>query len=300
MTRSVVSLLTVALFVGVQAPSVESVLARAGEYVAQSRQDLAALVAEEYSVQIQRNYGVQSGDLPGLGESSGHTRRSLRSELVLLATPGRNVWHTYRHTFALNERPVDDQKDRLRRIFSGPPAAAVAEATRLSNENARFNLGAIRRNMNLPTLALEFLAATSQPGFSFTKKGEKKVDGVPAWVIAFVEVRRPSLISTPDGRSLPVRGEIWVDPANGRVMKTQVTLDSLDAFKEMKERPQDYSAFPRVAIETTFRLDRGLNAWVPAEMKEFYDRGVEVVTCTVTYTNYSRLEIDLTALVPKG
>jgi hypothetical protein len=35
-------------------------------------------------------------------------------------------------------------------------------------------------------------------------------------------------------------------------------------------------------------------------MKEFYDRGVEVVTCTVTYTNYSRLEIDLTALVPKG
>jgi hypothetical protein len=48
--------------------------------------------------------------------------------LVLLAAPGRNVWHTYRHTFALNEEPVDDQKDRLRRIFSGPPAAAVAVA----------------------------------------------------------------------------------------------------------------------------------------------------------------------------
>jgi hypothetical protein len=300
MTRSVVGLLTVGLLVGVQAPSLETVIARAGEYVAQSRQDLAALVAEEYSVQIQRNYGVQSSNLPGLGESSGHTRRTLRSELVLLAIPGRNVWDVYRHTFALNGQPVDDQKDRLRRIFSGSPAAAVVEATRLSNENARHNLGAIRRNMNLPTLALEFLAPASQPGFSFTKKAEKRVDGVPVWVIAFDEVRRPSLILTPDGRSLPVRGEIWIDPANGRVMKTQVTLDSLDAFKEMKERPQDYSAFPRVAIETTFRLDRALNAWVPAEMKESYDRGIEVVTCTVTYTNYSRLEIDLAALVPKG
>ena len=91
MTRSVVGLLTVGLFVGVQAPSLESVLARAGEYVAQSRQNLAALVAEEYSVQIQRNYGVQSGNLPGMGESSGHTRRSLRSEFVLLAVPGRNA-----------------------------------------------------------------------------------------------------------------------------------------------------------------------------------------------------------------
>jgi hypothetical protein len=300
MTRSVVGLLTVGLFVGVQAPSLETVLARAGEYVAQSRQDVSALFAEEYSVQILRNYGVQSGDLPGLGESSGHTRRSLRSELVLLAVPGRNVWDVYRHTFALNEQPVDDLKDRLRRVFSGPPAAAVAEATRLSIESARRNLGAIRRTMNVPTLALEFLASASQPGFSFTKKGEKKVDGVPVWVIAFAEVRRPSLISTPDGRSLPVRGEMWIDPANGRVMKTQVTLDSLDAFKEMKERPEDYTAFPRVAIETTFRLDRALNAWVPAEMKESYDRGFEVVTCTVTYTNYSRLEIDLTLLVPKG
>jgi len=39
---------------------------------------------------------------------------------------------------------------------------------------------------------------------------------------------------------------------------------------------------------------------VPVEMQESYDRGAEVVTCTVTYTNYSRLEIDLTLLVPKG
>ena len=40
----------------------------------------------------------------------------------------------------------------------------MAEVTRLSIENARLDLGAIRRNMNLPTLALEFLAPASQTG----------------------------------------------------------------------------------------------------------------------------------------
>ena len=283
-----------------QAPSLETVLARAGDYVTAFHDSFRLIVADESYVQIQRAYGVASGDLSGVGvtgESTGHKVRTIKSEFALIANPGALTWHGFRDVLEVDGKRVQDQKDRLRRVFVDAPATAYAEARRIDDEASRYNLGAIRRTINIPTFTLLFLLPRNQAGFEFKKTGERKVGEVSAWVIAFVEAQRPTFIMTPAGVPMPTRGEVWIDPATGRFLKTHVVVDSLDAFEELKKHPERYNSFPRIQIDVTFGRDAKLDLWVPLEMQELYDRQADVVTCTATYSNFRRFETDAKLIV---
>jgi hypothetical protein len=274
----------------VQAPTLDNVLSRAGEWVTTFHRDFPLVVAEEAYTQMLRNYGVASGDLAAMGaaagESSGQKVRRMRSEFALVPHPGGTTWDAFRDAYEVDGKPLREQRNRLQHLLTDAPATPLAEARRLSNEAAQYNLGLMKRNVNVPMFALMTLVPASQRGFAFTKKGEKTVAGVHAWVVAFTETQRPTLATTPDARPLPMRGELWIDPANGRVLHTLAVWDSLDAFAEMKQKQDRYSQFPRIQIEVTYGLDPALNIWVPTEMKELYDRQIEVVTCTATYSAY--------------
>ena len=243
---------------------------------------------------------VASGDLSGVGvtgESTGHKVRTIKSEFALIANPGALTWHGFRDVLEVDGKRVQDQKDRLRRVFVDAPATAYAEARRIDDEASRYNLGAIRRTINIPTFTLLFLLPRNQAGFEFKKTGERKVGEVSAWVIAFVEAQRPTFIMTPAGVPMPTRGEVWIDPATGRFLKTHVVVDSLDAFEELKKHPERYNSFPRIQIDVTFGRDAKLDLWVPLEMQELYDRQADVVTCTATYSNFRRFETDAKLIV---
>lgn len=273
-----------------QGPTLADVLARTAVYVTDLHKNLALIVANEDYQQVRRGYGVSSPDLPAGYEASGVVRRQVRSEFALLAVPDGKTWLWYRDAYEVDGKTLHDRTDRLQRLFMQTPATAAAQAQLLDQESARHNVGVIRRTFNVPIIALMFLTAETQAGFAFEKRGEKDFAGVKAWIVSYRETRRPTLVSTAKGEALPTRGEIWLDPENGRVLRTVMIIDVLDAFPDMKQRPERYSAFPRIQIEVRFAEQQALKMWMPVEMKELYDRGVEIVSCVAKYSGFRRYE----------
>jgi hypothetical protein len=78
---------------------------------------------------------------------------------------------------------------------------------------------------------------------------------------------------------MPFRGMFWVDPANGRVLRTRI---------EAGNRTADY----QLRIEVRYEQHRDLEAWVPVEMNERYETFQGKVTGRATYRHYRRFEVD--------
>jgi hypothetical protein len=274
-------------------PTLDSVLARAGEYVTAWHQNSRLVIADEAYVQILRPYGSTRTDMMGSGAPLGQLGtpkvREMRSEFALVAATGTDQWQAFRDVVELDGKPLGDRRNRLERALADRSTEGVAEARRISKESLAFDLSTMPHDVNAPTFAMTFLAPAKQKGVAFRKKGEKKVDDVPVWVIEFTETGAP-LATRRDGTPQPSRGEIWIEPESGRVVRSRVVFDSLDAYPDMKQHPERYADFPRVTIEVTYKPDARLNMWVPVEMKEAYDRRSDVVTCTATYSNYRRID----------
>lgn len=279
-----------------QAPSLENVLSRAGEYVTAFHQSTRLIIADESYVQIYRAYADHTRELfdttaAPIGQWTGHTPRETRSEFALVARPDSDDWSAFRGVFQVGGKTLRPERNRLERALTGSSATPLADARRISNESLKYNLGSAPRDVAVPTFALLPLMPGLQKGFTFTKKGEKKAGNTTVWVIGYAETQRPTLVTTADGMPQPVRGELWIEPASGRVVKTRVVFDSLDAYPDMKQRPERYKSFPRSIIDVTYGPEPKLNMWLPVEMKENHDRQVDIVTCTATYSNYRRLDL---------
>jgi hypothetical protein len=278
-----------------QAPSLESVLVRAGEYVAAYNQAHPLLVAEESYQQIFRPYGSTDHDLLAsdapLGEMGTPKVRQMRCELALMAVRQAHGWLVFRDVFEVDGKALRAEKNRLERAFTDSFETAPGVARTFTDAALKYNLGRTLRDVNVPTFPLMFLMPQYQQGFTFTKKGEKRVDGATVWVIEYVETQRPALSTTADGSPKPARGELSVEPASGRVVKTHLVFDTLDAYPDMKLHPERYRDFPRVIIDVTYKRDAALNAWLPLEVEENYTRRDEVVTCKITYSNFRRVKL---------
>lgn len=276
-----------------QAPTLETVLSRAAGYVTTYRETAPALVADETYVQISTLYGSTHRDLFATGAPAGEAGerkvRKTKSEFAIVADS--SLWLAFRDVSDLDGKSLRTERNRLERAL-GDRVTAIAAAMAISAESIRHNIGSMNRTVNIPTLALAALLPRNQSGFAFTKKGEKKVGGTSVWVVGYTETERPTLVRTQDGVPQPMRGEIWIDPAGGRVVRTSAVFDSLDAYPDMKAHPERYREFPRTTIEVTYAAEPRLDLWVPVEMKELYDRPSEVVRCTATYSNFRRVPRD--------
>ena len=288
MIRSTIGLVVAALLLAFQATTLETVLARAGEYVTAFRQRAALLIADETNTQVRRPYGSSTNDLMSsgtpLGQMGTPTVRKLRSELALFVALVTDDWQAFRDVVEVDGKPLRAERDRLLRLLTDPQGPDVQAARALTAESLRHDLSTMAHDLTGPTFPLVFLSPRHQQGVRFTKKGERKAGGLPVWVVEFVETTRP-LARMADGTPQPSRGEFWIDPTNGRVVRSRLVFDTLDAIPDMKQHPERYLDFPHVTFEVTYRMDQGLDMWVPVEMKEFYNRRAEAVTCTITYSN---------------
>jgi hypothetical protein len=277
-----------------QAPSLESVLAKAAEYVAACNQAHSLLIAEESYQQLLRPYGSTTHDLLSsgapLGEMGTPKLRKMRSEFALVAVPEAHGWAVFRDVFEVDGKTLRPEKNRLERAFAESADTAPGLARTFTDAALKYNLGRTQRDVNVPTFPLMFLMPEHQQGFAFTRKGEKRVDGATVWVIDYVETERPALSTMADGSPKPARGEMWVEPASGRVVKTHLVFDALDAYPDMKLHPERYADFPRVIIDVTYKRDAALDAWVPAQVEESYTRRDEMLTCKITYSKFRALK----------
>jgi hypothetical protein len=284
-------ILAVAFVMPAQKPDLKAVLARAGEYVQQYQRDFALLVCEErYLQEVTRPNEGPAGDarwsLGGVGTTTEGRKLVSEFALVRVEDAERTLWLAYRDVLEVDGRAVRDRAERLRTLFVTPPANALAQAESIARESARYNIGDLLRTINVPTLALEFLGPAAQKRSSFRARGEETVQGVRASVIAFEEKDRPTLIQTPESRDVVTRGLVWIDPATGRVLRTQI-----DPQLEKGRKTR---------VTVTYAREASLDQWVPVEMKEVYELATRQISGEATYTNYRRFQTAVKYKGPRG
>ncbi len=270
-------------------PETEAAVGRASAYAATYESELSGLVAEERYVQRSLKYqklmvtyttparGRQTSSMTQEeGEWVPDEERKLRSDFLLVKAQGRDRWMPFRDVFEVDGKAVREREQRLQQLFLKAPATAAERAAEINAERARYNIGFVERNVNLPTLALRFLDPIRRSRLMFRRQGEATVAGVRTWELAFAEQGSPTIVR--DGnKDLPATGSFWIDPATGRVIRTTMRLKIEGASIE---------------VTVTYRPDaKAGGTWVPAEMREVYLGASRRLECQATYSNIRRFQV---------
>jgi hypothetical protein len=245
--------------------SLDAVMRRVGAYVDNYGARASLFVATERYEQRTDGTG-----------SNRNRRRSTVSEVALLEIDAFDGWQQFRDVTHVDGRPLTDRQSRLTdALLSG--ARGVEEARRMSDESARFNIGLVLRNFNVPTTALFFFATGHHPRFRLRAR-ETTAD---EWRIDFEETQTPTFIRDPGGASIPTTGSIWIDPGDGTIVRT-----SIEAAISGEKGQTGIGK-----IDVTYRLDATLRKWLPARMTEEWSTSAPGgswarVRGTAEYSNY--------------
>ena len=256
-------------------PSLEQVLSAVARYLAKYEEELSAVVLEERYQQRVIEEPVGPYDL-----------RHLRSDVLLIRDPELE-WVGFRDVFEVDGRAVRDRDQRLQRLFLGDRASAMEQVQRIVAESTRYNLNServtVQRSVNMPMTALRFLTGENQPRSTFKHGGLKRLEGKPAIVIELTEREKPRIIQTDDDSASS--GRVWVDPASGAVMRTELWLEMTNPT---------YKTSVSVRVRVSFARNDKLGIWLPAEMDEEYRSGRTRITGTASYINPRRFSVATT------
>jgi hypothetical protein len=251
-------------------PSLKDVLRRMGAYVETYGEKASVVVATERYTQHVRGSGREKPE-----------DRMTVADFAIVKARGLGGWVGFRDVVEADGARIADREDRLIRVLT-EASGSIDEARRLSDESARFNIGPIVRNFNVPTAALLFFRPENLDRFKFTKKTAGR-DGI--WEIAFRETERPTLVRTPDGSSVPSEGSLWVNAANGTVVRTRLLMK--DFGGEARARARGNAT---AQVEVAYLFVAPLAMWLPETMTESYEvvKGTtwERTTTEARYSDY--------------
>jgi hypothetical protein len=249
-------------------PELKAVLVKAGEYVTACEAQFLSLAADEtYTETVSRKTLTKTGDS---AEWIAEKRRVLRSDYLLARVPGAAGWQPFRDVYEVDGKQVRRSDARLARLFADSPATAYDQARKISSDSNRYDIGYIDRNVNQPMVALLFLKHINREHFTFIKEAEEPIDGVTAWRVAFAERDSPTFIQG-EGGDLPADGVLWIDPQQGRVLRTTVRLSVDPVETEITVTYRSHPAFGEL--------------WVPIEMHESYTAPAIRIECSARYTD---------------
>ena len=280
-------------------PSLAHVLARAAAYVTAYGETMSLVIGTEHYSQW---LWGESSPLPQV--------RMLVSEYAIVRVD--DDWLGFRDVQEVNGKKVGDRGDRLQRLFLDYPRAAVRDGRRIADESARYNLGPVLRNLNTPTMALICLQSNHQYRFKFKKIGETTAAGETVWIVHYEERQKPTIVRTPEGKDSPATGTFWIDPSDGRVLKTQMQLNiemagvspgagALSATRTSRA----HSVRGPASVTVTYQHDAHLDFLVPAEMLETYEVSyaspdqMDKISCRAIYSDFRRFQTDTRWSVPK-
>lgn len=267
-----VGLLTLPRLDARQAPALDEVLGRAAVYLETYTRQVAGVVAQErYQQSVAPRRGVVSA-YPA-------TQRVLTSDVMSMVGADRE-WMSVRDVFEVDGRPVRDHDQRLQKLILASAVNPFVRARQIADESARFNVG-FRRNFNLPSIGSAFLTAANQPRSRFTRAGTARVAGIEAAIVAFREVEPQTIITSVKG-DVPSTGRFWIDPATGRLLKSEVRSDSDQIV---------------VDVTVTFALVPPIGLWLPATMEEVCTSPREIVIGHATYSKFRKFSVNADALI---
>ena len=258
-----------------QEPSLADVLRRAGAYVLEFQRKLSGIVAEEaYEQDVRAQPSGLSRLVP-----RGPSHRELKSDLLLVKPVGADRWIQFRDVFEVDGKPVRDRTDRLAKLFLQPSSSTKEQAERIVDESTRYNIGNLQRTVNVPVLALVILDPDNQSRFRF-RRDERASFEDGEWVVQFQEVDPQTIIRTAFNRDLPTHGRFWIEPATGRVRRSEMIAEDV---------------LIRGAIEVTYQPEPGVGLLVPVAMKERYEirKDGSRVDGTATYSRFRQFGVNL-------
>jgi hypothetical protein len=228
--------------------SLKDVVSRVGAYV-DSYGDKASIVVctEKYEQHAEAS-------------TSSPQTRTLTSDFALVYADAIHGWLGFRDVLDVDGQAVGDREDRLARVLMAAQGR-FDEARRLSDEGARFNLGNVQRNFNVPTSALFFFVSANHDRFKFAARRVAE-DGT--WEITFREPGKSTLIVTPDRDPVSTAGTIWVRPDDGVIVRTVLDVDARMRHIDPPEREKG-------RIDVRYRLVDTLGMWLPATMDESFE-----------------------------
>ena len=260
-----------------QTPDVDVVLDKAGDYVATYERTFVWVVAEETYRQEVR--GAAGADPRGFPAEARSQRRDLKSDMLLVRAPAGDRWIQFRDVFEVDGKPVRDRAERLAKLFLQPSASTQQQVDDISAASARYNIGGVNRNVNLPVLALTVLEPQNRAWFSF--KGGKKTGNL--FDLEFREERSGTLIRTAGDQSMPSRGRFTIDLDSGRVLSSELVAES--------------SAL-RARIDVTYAFEPSMGFFVPREMREKYAlNGGTTIEGKATYAKFRRYQVTVNETV---
>ena len=208
------------------------------------------------------------------------TNRRIESEVAFIALPANAGWMGFRRIMKVNGKAIKDRGVPLSQLMIEGPSDDYDQARLLLDDSAAHNLGA-PRTINLPNLPLEVLHPRHRHRFSQEIYDREKVRGVQTTLLRFDEISTPTMIRQPDGRDMKTVVWAWIEPASGRLLRAQVSVQ--DA--------QLSSTAPFTAvIRVDFREDGTLGMLVPFEMQETFFVESGSGSGTAKYSNYRRFQ----------
>jgi hypothetical protein len=255
-----------------RALSVKDVMRRVAVYVSAYGEKASILVGtERYSQQTDGN------------AADAQRSRVTVAEFAIVNVETIQGWLGFRDVVEVDGRSLPDREDRLVRLLTSS-GGRYDEAGRLTAESARFNIGRVERNFNVPTTVLFYFSRDRQERFKFSAK---RVQADGTWEIAFRETQHPTLIRTPEGKSVPSDGSIWVDPADGTIVRTLLKVGGMGIGAPKGVRGAG-------TIDVTYSHVAALDMWLPESMVEQFeikerDRW-ETITGRAAYTNYRQFQ----------
>ena len=255
------------------AVDLQNLLQRISESAERFHREFSTCVLEEKYVQKSQSV---SGNLHPIQKI-----RSLRSDVLLVWLQESGQWALFRDVYEVDGQPVRGREERLQKLFLESPASLET----ITTESARYNLGPVRRNINVPTLVLSFLRKENISRFHFKIAGKDKVERQIVCRVDFSEQSRQTMISN-RGQDTVCQGSIWTDPETGTILRTRLVVSGSGSEE------------PKADIQVTFKQSAPDGIALPAFMTEFYNfphssSGVLApqVSGRADYTNIRRFKI---------
>jgi len=248
----------------------ETVIERASHFVLQQRDALGNVRADEdYTQELQ------------LAGGSVLQSRHLESEMAFVRLSQSEEWLAFRNVMRIDGVPTGTDTARLEQLFR--EGAISRQGRRIAEESAIHNIGNLQRTLNVPTIVTHLLMPGQQTRFRFRKRSESHTPE-RSWLVSFDERDRPTIVRTKAGRDVPLKGELAIAVDDGHLLRA-----TLEATVPVRSE-----------LEFSWRHDAGLNAWVPAQMRERYRDVRETKTRltydiigVATYSNYRRFAVDV-------
>ena len=255
---------------GPRTPTVPELLAAAGKYLAEYDKKFSAVVSEEQYDQTVSQAGFRVPQ-----------RRTLKSDVVLMNAEAAG-WVSLRDVYDVDGAPVRDHTDRILKLMTNPVPDAYAQALRLAQEGARFNLGAVSRTINVPSTALLFLRGDFQSRSTFSFEGLKTLDRIAVAELAFKEESKPRVIRNPADAA--AEGHVWLEPDSGRIVQTELSLK--------------FEKGSSAKITVRYANEPKINLWVPVRMDELYVIAAgQTITGRADYRNFRTFTVDVATII---